>query len=182
MTSAILVLAILGTVLGALLGVAARRFRVESDPMVDTIEECLPGSNCGQCGYPGCRGGAEALAAGEVTVDFCPPGGRALAEELADLLGVDADLSDMDDSRPPLARVDETLCIGCFKCQKVCPTDAIVGAPKQIHTVLDVACTGCGKCVDVCPTECLTLYTPAPTLRTWRWPRPQPVTDTVSAA
>ena len=172
MISAIPVLALMGSALGALLALAARHFRVESNPLADTIEEHLPGSNCGQCGLPGCRSAAEALANGSAPINLCPPGGRALAEELAATLGVDADLSNMEDPETFIARVHEPLCIGCFKCQKVCPTDAIVGAPKQIHVVMESACTGCGLCLDVCPTECLSLFSPTASLQTWRWPRP----------
>jgi electron transport complex protein RnfB len=169
---AIIVLALLGFALGLLLGVAAKRFKVESDPLVEAVAALLPGTNCGQCGRAGCAAAAAAVAAGEAPVTLCPPGGRALAEQLAARLGVSLDLSAVNDGPVRLAQVHEPLCIGCIKCFKVCPTDAIVGAPKQIHAVMWEACTGCGRCIDVCPTECLQLVEPTSTLRDWRWPKP----------
>ena len=169
---AILVLTTLGFSLGALLGMAARRLKVESNPIVETIQELLPGTNCGQCGFPGCGQAAEALAGGTATVSLCPPGGRSVATELAELLNVSFDPNSMEDEGPIVALVKEATCIGCTRCFKVCPTDAIVGAPKQIHGVIKSACTGCKACIDVCPTECLIIESVEPTLQTWRWPKP----------
>lgn len=172
MFAAIASLTTLGLTLGFLLGLAARYLQVQSDPLVEELEAMLPGSQCGQCGYPGCGQAAAALAKGEAPVTLCPPGGRALATALAEKLGVSADLSGVAETEPRLARITEARCIGCTRCFKVCPTDAIVGAPKQIHTVIQAACTSCGKCVEVCPTECLQLQPVAPTLSSWRWPHP----------
>ncbi len=170
---AIAVLTVMGLLLGTLLGLAAKRFKVESDPLVEKVDALLPGTNCGQCGMPGCPAAAEAIASGEAPITICPPGGRALAEELAALLGVELDLSAMeDDEGPLLARIDEAKCIGCIKCFAECPTDAIVGAAKQIHVVMERACTGCKKCVDVCPTMCISMRSPETSLREWRWPMP----------
>jgi len=172
MIAAISSLTALGLSIGFSLGWAAKRFKVEKDPLVDELEAMLPSSNCGQCGYPGCTPAAEALAKGEALVTLCPPGGRALAEALANKLGVEADLSGMEDRGPMLAFVKEATCIGCTRCFKACPTDAIVGAPKMIHTVIASACTGCSACVDICPTECLELQEVPTTLANWRWPKP----------
>jgi len=182
MIAAIVSLTILGLSIGFSLGFVAKRFKVEKDPLVDDIEAMLPASNCGQCGYAGCGQAAEAVAKGDAPVTFCPPGGRALAEQLAARLGVDADLSDMEDRGPMLAFVREATCVGCTRCFKACPTDAIVGAPKMIHTVISEACTGCGACVDICPTECLMMEEVPETLSNWRWPKPQPQTQLVSTA
>lgn len=173
MIAAIVSLTILGLSIGFSLGFVAKRFKVEKDPLVDEIEAMLPASNCGQCGFPGCGQAAEAVVKGDAPVTFCPPGGRALAEELAAKLGVDADLSEMEDKGPMLAVVREATCVGCTRCFKACPTDAIVGAPKMLHTVISNACTGCGACVDVCPTECLVMEAVPETLSNWRWPKPQ---------
>jgi electron transport complex protein RnfB len=172
MIAAIVSLTALGLSIGFSLGWAAKRFKVEKDPLVDELAAMLPASNCGQCGFPGCGPAAEALAKGDATVTLCPPGGRALAEQLSTRLGVEADLSGMDDKGPMMAFVREATCVGCTRCFKACPTDAIVGAPKQLHTVIANACTGCGACVDVCPTECLVLNEIPETLSTWRWPKP----------
>ncbi len=172
MITAITSLTVLGLTLGFLLGIAARYLRIEGNPLTEQIDNLLPGANCGQCGYPGCTPAARAVAAGQAPVTLCPPGGRALAQALARTLGVPLDASAVQDAEPLTARIDENTCIGCAHCAKECPTDAIVGASKQIHTVIRDACMGCGKCLSVCPTECLQLHSPAVNLQTWRWPKP----------
>ncbi len=171
--SAIISLTSLGLSLGLLLAWAARYFKVESSPVVDEIEALMPGSQCGQCGYPGCRPAAEAVAAGEAAVTLCPPGGSALAEQFAKILGVEIDLSGLEEPEQLVAKVSEATCTGCCRCFKVCPTDAIVGAPKQIHAVVADACIACNKCVEVCPTECLQLHPVEVTLKNWHWQKPE---------
>lgn len=169
---AVLILALLGISMGLMLGIAARYLAVEGNPLQEEIEEMLPGSQCGQCGYPGCSPAAEAVANGEAPVTLCPPGGKALVEALAEKLGVSVDLSEVEEKAPVIAFVHENLCIGCTKCFKRCPTDAIIGGPKQIHAVFADACTGCVKCFDVCPTECIEMRPVKQTLQTWYWPQP----------
>jgi len=175
MLSAVIIVGVLGILMGTALGFAARFFAVEGDPLRGEIEELLPGSQCGQCGYPGCGPAAEAVAEGTASVTMCPPGGRALAEALAEKLGVSVDLSGVEEKAPAVAFVHEHLCVGCTKCFKRCPTDAIVGGPKQIHAVFADACTGCEKCYDVCPTECIEMRPVKATLQTWYWPMPEKV-------
>ncbi|MEJ2692088.1 MAG: electron transport complex subunit RsxB [Candidatus Thiodiazotropha sp.] len=172
MLSAIFIVTALGLAMGALLGLASKYLAVEGNPLQGEIEELLPGSQCGQCGYPGCSPAAEAMANGEAPVTLCPPGGKALAEALAEKLGVSVDLSTVEEKAPMIAFIHENLCIGCTKCFKRCPTDAVLGAPKQIHAVFADACTGCEKCFDVCPTECIEMREVKPTLQTWYWPEP----------
>ncbi len=172
MLAAIGTLTALGVTLGTLLGVSARYLRVEGNPLQEEIEAMLPGSQCGQCGYPGCGPAAEALASGEAAVTLCPPGGTALAQALADKLGVSVDLSEAADAEPVLAFVNEDLCIGCSRCLRECSTDAILGGPKSMHTVISDYCHGCGKCAPVCPTECIELRPVPVTLQTWHWPKP----------
>lgn len=172
MLAAILSLTLLGAVLGLGLGLAAKKFHVEADADVAAIEALMPGSNCGQCGFPGCSGAAAAIAAGEATVTVCPPGGKALAEALAAKLGISIDLSGVVDEGPKIAAVAEEICIGCCRCVKVCPTDAILGAAKQIHNVIREACTGCAACVDRCPTEAMSLVPVPVSLQHWIWPKP----------
>jgi electron transport complex protein RnfB len=172
MLAAILIFTALGLVMGALLGLAARFLAVEGNPLQAGIEELLPGSQCGQCGYPGCAPAAAAVADGSAPVTLCPPGGKALAEALAALTGQCVDLSTVEERAPRVAFVHESLCVGCTKCFKRCPTDAIVGAPKQIHAVFADACTGCEQCYEVCPTECIELRVVQPNLQTWYWPKP----------
>lgn len=168
---AILVLALIGLVLGSGLGVAARIFAVgDENPLLKEVQALMPGSQCGQCGFPGCTAAATALVEGRSAVTCCPPGGMALAEKLAELLGVTLD-GQM--SAPLLARIDSRQCTGCTRCFKACPTDAIVGANGQIHSVLQNACTGCGKCQQACPENCVSLSPQDVSLDTWRWAKPQ---------
>lgn len=170
---AIISLSILGTALGLFLGAAARRLAVEGNPLVAEIQDILPGSQCGQCGFPGCAGAAQALADGTAPITLCPPGGRAVVQALAAKLGIEANLSDVEESVPKVAEVKEEICIGCTRCFKVCPTDAIMGAAQQIHSVFREACTACGKCEEVCPTESIKLQPIPVTLQSWYWQKPQ---------
>lgn len=172
MITSIAILTLLGITLGTLLGAAASFLAVEANPLEQEIEKLLPGSQCGQCGFPGCSAAASAIAKGDAEVTICPPGGRSLAMELATRLGITADLSGMEEKQPMIARVRAELCIGCTKCYKRCPTDAIVGSSKQIHAVIRDACTGCEKCFEVCPTECIEMQPVPVTLQNWYWPKP----------
>lgn len=175
MLEAIATMSALGVGLGAVLGIAARRFHVETPPIVDEIEKIMPGTNCGQCGFAGCHGAAEAIAEGSAPLTLCAPGGRDLVAQLAELTG--ADMPDVGvagvlDEGPMVAFIFEDHCTGCTKCFKRCPTDAIVGAAKQIHTVINDACIGCDACAEVCPTEAIIMRTKPRTLRNWHWPKP----------
>ena len=172
MIEAVATMAGMGLGLGVVLGLAAKWFRVEGNPVVDEIETIMPGTNCGQCGYPGCRHAAEAIVEGNAPVTLCPPGGRALASELAQCLGIEADLSGVADARQLVAFIFEDQCTGCTKCFKRCPTDAIIGASRQIHTVINDACTGCMACVEACPTDAVIVRPIPETLQTWHWPKP----------
>lgn len=165
-------LTVLGAVLGVLLGFASRRFHVEGNPVVAEVETMMPGSNCGQCGFPGCSGAATAIADGSAAPTCCPPGGKSLAAAIAAKLGLTVDLSAMSDDGPKIAVVAEELCIGCCRCSKVCPTDAIIGAAKQVHNVFREACTGCSSCIEKCPTEALVMKPVPVTLQHWVMPKP----------
>lgn len=176
MLAAIGSLTVLGVALGGILGIAAQKLKVNGNPLEAELVEMLPGTQCGQCGYPGCTPAATALAAGEAPVTLCPPGGRQLAAALAEKLGVTVDLSGMSDKEPAVAFVNEDLCIGCTRCFGKCPTDALVGAPKMMHAVIPEFCTGCEACVDICPTECIEMRPIAVTLQTWHWPKPEKTT------
>lgn len=172
MIAAILSLTILGAVLGVVLGFANRVLKVEGNPIVEELTAMMPGSNCGQCGFPGCSGAAEAIVDGSAPVTCCPPGGKALASAMAARLGISVDLSAIADDGPKIAVVAEELCIGCCRCSKVCPTDAIIGAAKQVHNVFREACTGCSACIEKCPTEALVMKPVPVTLQHWVMPRP----------
>jgi electron transport complex protein RnfB len=162
---------VLGALLGASLGYAAKVFKVESNPLVDQIDALLPGGQCGQCGEAGCRQAAEAMVKGELSPTCCPPGGAALATAVADILGVSLEMGEEDIQW--VAKIDETQCTGCTRCYKACPFDAIVGASKQIHTVISDVCTGCKLCSQACPQECLTIEQQEPDVSIWYWPKPK---------
>jgi electron transport complex protein RnfB len=175
MFSAILWFTLLGSLFGLGLGWAARRFRVESDPVVDQIDAILPQTQCGQCNYPGCRPYAEAIAAGEAEINQCPPGGEAGIRALAELLGVEPLPLNPENGREQPRRVaviDESICIGCTLCIQACPVDAIVGASKQMHTVIESECTGCDLCLPPCPVDCIEMVVPRPPVNAITWPRP----------
>ena len=158
MLSALIVVVSLALLLGALLGWASMRFRVEADPVVERIDRLLPQTQCGQCGYPGCRPYAEAIARGAADINQCPPGGEQGIRALAELLGRDPKpLNAANGVEKPkaVALIDEAICIGCTKCILACPVDAIVGGPKLMHTVIAELCTGCELCLPPCPVDCI---------------------------
>ncbi|MDA0109068.1 electron transport complex subunit RsxB [Vibrio sp. La 4.2.2] len=167
---AIIALVILAAVFGAVLGFASIKFKVEADPIVDQIDGILPQTQCGQCGYPGCRPYAEAIANGDA-INKCPPGGQATIEKLADLMGVEVEDSahDAEKSIKKVAFIHEDMCIGCTKCIQACPVDAIVGGTKALHTVIKDECTGCDLCVAPCPTDCIEMIPVKTTADTWKW-------------
>jgi len=133
----------------------------QAAPLAQRIEASLPQTQCGACAHPGCAPFAAALAAGEAPVDACAPGGPALARRLADLIGQPyaPTLAEFLAPIPPplVARIREADCIGCTKCIAPCPTDAILGAGRQLHGILDADCTGCGLCLPPCPVDCIDL-------------------------
>jgi len=172
MLAALTVMAFIAVVLGAVLGYASIRFKVEGDPLVDKIDALLPQTQCGQCGYPGCRPYAEAIAKGEADINLCPPGGEEGVAKLADLLGREAKPLDAEERPPQVARIDENLCIGCTLCIQACPVDAIVGAAKQMHTVVASVCTGCELCLPPCPVECISMLPIPESIDTWKWSYP----------
>lgn len=141
--------------------------KVEDAPLVDRIDAILPQTQCGKCGYYGCRPYAEAIAAGVAEINLCPPGGEEGIRELADLLAVEFKPFCDDIVLKPrsVAFIDETLCIGCTLCTQACPVDAIAGAAKQMHTIIAVECTGCELCVPPCPVNCISMLPQASPVR-----------------
>jgi len=158
MLTAIIALSLLAIAFGLLLGFAAVRYKVKSNPVVDQIDALLPQTQCGQCTYPGCRPYAEAIAKEEADINQCPPGGEATILALADLLGKDPKpLNEKNGAHAEktVVYIDEKVCIGCTLCIQACPVDAILGAAKQMHTVIASECTGCDLCIPPCPVDCI---------------------------
>lgn len=155
------------------IAIASRRFHVDADPIVKQVEAMLPQSQCGQCGYPGCRPYAEAVALQGEQINKCGPGGEAMMLKLAEKLNIDPQPLDGDasDLQPALkvAWIDESNCIGCTKCIQACPVDAIIGTTRAVHTVVSDLCTGCDLCVAPCPTDCIELRLVATTTSNWKW-------------
>ena len=175
MLSALLVMTGIALVLGAALGFAAIHFKVEGDPLVDKIDSILPQSQSGQCGFPGCRPYADAIAQGEADINQCPPGGDEGVRKLADLLGREyKPLNEEHGVEKPksVAFIDEQTCIGCTLCIQACPVDAIVGAAKQMHTIVASECTGCELCLAPCPVDCISMEPIAETVENWKWRYP----------
>lgn len=167
-------IAILASLFGLLLGYSAIRFHVDGDPIADQVDALLPQSQCGQCGYPGCRPYAEAVASGAAEINLCAPGGEGTMLAVADLLGREpVEVGEIEEQPKRYAVIDEQTCIGCTKCVQTCPVDAIIGAAKQLHGIVASACTGCELCVDPCPVECIRMVPVVETIATWKWPYPQ---------
>ncbi len=124
------------------------------------LHAALPQTQCTRCGYPDCAAYARAMAAGEADINQCPPGGQEGVQRLASISGRAAlPLNAQHGTEGPrrTAIIDEAWCIGCTLCIKACPTDAIVGSNKRMHTVIEPWCTGCELCIPVCPVDCIQL-------------------------
>lgn len=133
--------------------------------LVQQIDALLPQIQCGKCGYPGCKPYAEAIAKGTADINQCPPGGDANIHRLAELTQMPyRPLNPENGVEKPrqLAVIDEQVCIGCTLCIQACPVDAIVGAAKQMHTVIASECTGCELCIAPCPVDCISMVDAPP--------------------
>ena len=138
--------------------------------LADQLEDLLPQTQCTKCGYPACRPYAEAMADGSASYNQCPPGGIEGVARLAKVLGKKVipinPVNGMERPRP-VAFIDEALCIGCTLCIQACPVDAIVGAAKQMHTIVTDLCTGCDLCVAPCPVDCIAMVEVTPGKTGW---------------
>ncbi|MFL6712749.1 MAG: RnfABCDGE type electron transport complex subunit B [Sulfurifustis sp.] len=147
-------------------------FAVHDPTLVARLDACLPQTQCTRCGYPRCHAYAGAIARGEADINQCPPGGETTLNDLARVLGVATKPLDVRygvHQGRRRAVIDESRCIGCAKCLEACPVDAIVGAPKWMHTVIAPSCTGCELCLPPCPVDCIDLVA-VDTPSTGPWP------------
>jgi len=180
MIEAILIFLGLAILFGLLLGYASVRFKVEGNPQAEQIDKILPQTQCGQCGFPGCKPYADALAEGKTEVNLCIPGGNDVMIQIAEITGLEPkemDEVEEQEKAKETAYIDEDLCIGCVLCIKECPVDAILGATKMMHTVIQQECTGCEKCVPVCPVDCIEMLPQNVTPKNWKWPEPAPSSE-----
>jgi Na+-translocating ferredoxin:NAD+ oxidoreductase subunit B len=145
--------------------------------LADRIDAALPQTQCTRCGYPDCRGYAEAIAGGEADINRCPPGGAEGIVRLAHITRqpvLPLDATRGHEGPRALAVIDEAWCIGCTLCIKACPVDCIVGASKLMHTVIDTQCTGCELCIPVCPVDCIAMVPVTGEHTGWQaWSAPQ---------
>lgn len=129
--------------------------------LMERVDACLPQTQCGLCGYNGCKPYAKAIVETKAPLNRCPPGGVETLQQLGAVLGQNIEpwRESVANAQKPAqtAQIREADCIGCTKCIQACPTDAILGASKQMHSVLAAACTGCELCVPVCPMDCIDL-------------------------
>ncbi|MGI9229245.1 MAG: RnfABCDGE type electron transport complex subunit B [Gammaproteobacteria bacterium] len=165
---------LLAIIISAVLAALAQRLTVadhsaaEDDAVIRQVDHLLPQTQCGDCGYAGCRPYAEAIVRAGERIDRCPPGGNRTRNGLALLLGRAHIRSDNTLPPPVVAEIDPLTCIGCVKCIRACPVDAIAGAPGQLHMVIPALCTGCQLCIPPCPVDCITLQT----VTQWQWHNP----------
>lgn len=159
LSAALITLAfVAGGGLGLLYARAARADAAHS-PLAKALDDALPQLQCGECGYPGCRPYAEAIARNEAPITLCPPGGADTAAKLASIVNTEA--PPMPPAPPALiAFIREEDCVGCALCLPVCPTDAILGAPRRAHSVLAEHCVGCRLCLPPCPVDCIEMLSP----------------------
>lgn len=143
----------------------------ETARLAEALLDALPQTQCTRCGYPDCRGYAEAIAEDAADIDRCPPGGAEGIVRLAAIAGRPVRPLDAGcgvEGPRALALVDEAWCIGCALCLAACPVDAIVGGNKRMHTVIDALCTGCELCIPVCPVDCISLVPETGTRTGWQ--------------
>jgi electron transport complex protein RnfB len=174
-----LLIIIIGSVLAWLYiaRVTSRKPEVRNSNLVYKIDSLLPQTQCGDCGYAGCLPYAQAIVSNEADINQCHPGGEKTVELIAELLARDRKVLSNEHAihqQGMVAIIDENECIGCVKCIKACPVDAIIGAAKQMHTVLPRSCTGCSLCIDPCPVDCISMVPAQIRIKEWIWTKPVP--------
>lgn len=167
---ALVLIFLLTVIFTVLLSLAHHHWVRVDNPLVEQVNALLPQTQCGQCAFPGCRPYATAIVNDQAAINRCPPGGQATIDKLAALLN--REVTTLDETHgihtpPSLVKIREAECIGCTLCIQACPVDAIIGAPKMMHTVLADRCTGCNLCIPPCPVDCIDIIT-LPSLETLR--------------
>lgn len=160
----VLLLILLAAASGGGLGYLAQRLHRQGgqqEKLIERINAHLPQLQCGDCGYPGCRPYAAAIASGAAGIDLCPPGGSDTARQLAQLLNVPPPHLPPP-AAPRIAQIDAGACIGCALCLPACPTDAIIGTPRHLHVVVTAECVGCELCLPPCPVDCIQMVEATP--------------------
>ena len=173
--TAVAALMLLALVLAGALAFAAGRVSLDPEALAHRIDALLPQTQCEQCGYHGCQPYARAIARGEAEINRCPPGGDRTITALAELLGrrpTPLDASRGEHKPRAVARIDESTCIGCTLCIQACPVDAIVGAAKLMHSVIEAECTGCELCLPPCPVDCIAMLPVEDESAPLKWRRP----------
>ncbi|MCW5196752.1 electron transport complex subunit RsxB [Buchnera aphidicola (Pemphigus obesinymphae)] len=146
-------------ILGFFLHYFSYKYKIKKNSILDKIEDILPQSQCGQCGYPGCLPYAKAIFKNKEKINKCLPGGKDVFLQLQNLLSIDTTEYNINSLPvriiPTVVFIDEQNCVGCAKCREICPVDAIIGSLNLMHTVLTDFCTGCNLCIPVCPLDCI---------------------------
>lgn len=154
-STAVLIITGIALVAGLILSAMHHKLPGDNQSLISEIDSLLPQTQCAQCGFPGCRPYAEAVASGDAAINLCPPGGDATVRRIATLLGRDPEPVAVKAVGLLVATIDEAACIGCTHCLDACPVDAIVGSHQMMHTVIASECTGCELCVAPCPVDCI---------------------------
>lgn len=158
--------------IGIIMSLLSRSNKGDGDDLVERLEKALPGAQCAQCGHPGCRAYAEALAAGTAPCNKCTPGGQDTTNQLSEILGVSVPESENEDeifAPRTVAIIHESICTGCTKCTRVCPVDCISGRKREAHRVTERECIGCHECTKVCPVKCIEMVRLDPTIANFNW-------------
>jgi Na+-translocating ferredoxin:NAD+ oxidoreductase subunit B len=138
--------------------------------LAEKIFVALPQTQCTRCGFPDCQAYANAIAHEGAAINQCSPGGAEGIVRLSQITGQKTSSLNPDngiEGPRSVAWIDENWCIGCTLCLDVCPTDAIIGSNKLMHTVIEPHCTGCELCIPVCPVDCIELENVTGSMTGW---------------